>query len=95
MRTYEFLCQKCEKPFERICSSGTLLLDLLTRQEDAIYENRFDIDLLARPLGRATPWVMEQPPSASLGIGYFGASTGAAAARQAAATFGQSIGAVV
>jgi dienelactone hydrolase len=74
---------------------GTLLLDLLTRQEDAIYENRFDIDLLTWRLERATQWLMEQPQSSSLGIGYFGASTGAAAALQAVATFGQSIGAVV
>ena len=74
---------------------GTLLLDLLTREEDASYENRFDIDLLTWRLERATQWVMEQPRSKSLDIGYFGASTGAAAALQAAATFGNSIGAVV
>lgn len=74
---------------------GTLLLDLLTREEDARYENRFDIDLLTWRLERATQWVMEQPRSESLDIGYFGASTGAAAALQAAATFGESIGAVV
>jgi putative phosphoribosyl transferase len=74
---------------------GTLLFDLLTRQEDTIYEKRFDIDLLARRLERATHWLMEQPQCAALGIGYFGASTGAAAALQAAATFGQNIGAVV
>ncbi len=74
---------------------GTLLLDLLTREEDARYENRFDIDLLTWRLERATQWVMEQPRSESLNIGYFGASTGAAAALQAAATFSDSIGAVV
>jgi dienelactone hydrolase len=74
---------------------GTVLLDLLTREEDASYENRFDIDLLTWRLERATQWVMEQPDSESLEIGYFGASTGAAAALQAAATFGESIGAVV
>jgi dienelactone hydrolase len=74
---------------------GTVLLDLLTREEDASYENRFDIDLLTWRLERATQWVMEQPRSESLDIGYFGASTGAAAALQAAATFGESIGAVV
>lgn len=74
---------------------GTLLLDLLTREEDARYENRFDIDLLTWRLERATQWVMEQPRSESLDIGYFGASTGAAAALQAAATFGEAIGAVV
>ncbi|HSE89900.1 MAG TPA: dienelactone hydrolase family protein [Candidatus Binatia bacterium] len=73
---------------------GTLLMDLLTPREDATYETRFDIDLLTRRLERATQWLMD-PPSASLDIGYFGASTGAAAALQAAATFGPSIGAVV
>jgi len=74
---------------------ATLLMDLLTRQEDSIYQNRFDIDLLTWRLERATQWIMEQPQSESLVIGYFGASTGAAAALQAAAAFGSSIGAVV
>jgi dienelactone hydrolase len=74
---------------------GTLLMDLLTRQEDMNFENRFDIDLLTARLERATEWVMEQPRSKSLDIGYFGASTGAAAALYAAATFGPAIGAVV
>jgi dienelactone hydrolase len=74
---------------------GTLLMDLLTREEDSIYENRFDIDLLTWRLERATQWMMEQPESKALDIGYFGASTGAAAALQAAATFGPSVGAVV
>jgi putative phosphoribosyl transferase len=74
---------------------GTLLMDLLTREEDSLYENRFDIELLTWRLERATQWLMDQPQSSSLDIGYFGASTGAAAALQAAATFGSSIGAVV
>jgi dienelactone hydrolase len=74
---------------------GTLLMDLLTREEDFVYENRFDIDLLTWRLERATQWVMEQQESKTLDVGYFGASTGAAAALQAAATFGPSIGAVV
>jgi dienelactone hydrolase len=74
---------------------GTLLMDLLTTEEDSVYENRFDIDLLTWRLERATQWLMEQPESKTLDIGYFGASTGAAAALQAAATFGTSIGAVV
>jgi len=74
---------------------GTLLMDLLTREEDSLYQNRFDIDFLTRRLERATQWVMEQPESKLLDIGYFGASTGAAAALQAAAAFGPSIGAVV
>jgi dienelactone hydrolase len=74
---------------------GTLLMDLLTKQEDTIYENRFDIDLLTWRLERATQWITEQPRCSSLEVGYFGASTGAAAALNAAATFGSSIGAVV
>jgi putative phosphoribosyl transferase len=74
---------------------ATLLMDLLTREEDSVYQNRFDIDLLTWRLERATQWIMEQTETNSLVIGYFGASTGAAAALQAAATFGPSIGAVV
>ena len=74
---------------------GTLLMDLLTKEEDAKYENRFDIDLLTWRLERATQWLTEQPHCSALAIGYFGASTGAAAALNAAATFGSTIGAVV
>jgi dienelactone hydrolase len=74
---------------------GTLLIDLLTKQEDAKYENRFDIDLLTWRLERVTQWLMEEPHCSALGIGYFGASTGAAAALNAAATLGPAIGAVV
>ena len=74
---------------------GTLLLDLLTREEDALYENRFDIDLLTWRLERATQWLMDEPQPAGGAIGYFGASTGAAAALNAAATLGPNIGAVV
>jgi dienelactone hydrolase len=74
---------------------GTLLMDLLTPREDATYETRFDIDLLTRRLERATQWLRDQPHSKSLDIGYFGASTGAAAALQAAATLGAVVGAVV
>jgi dienelactone hydrolase len=74
---------------------GTLLMDLLTPREDATYETRFDIDLLTRRLESATQWLTEQAQTRSLKIGYFGASTGAAAALQAAATLGGSIGAVV
>jgi pimeloyl-ACP methyl ester carboxylesterase len=79
----------------RAAGVGTLLMDLLTKQEDAIYQTRFDIDLLTWRLERATQWLMEQPVTKSLDIGYFGASTGAAAALNAAATLGSSIGAVV
>ncbi len=74
---------------------GTLLIDLLTEEEDETYQTRFDIDLLTRRLAGATRWLMQQPQTKDLGIGYFGASTGAAAALEAAASLGQAIGAVV
>ncbi len=74
---------------------GTLLIDLLTRDEDAVYETRFDIALLTRRLEAATQWLAKQPEAENLAIGYFGASTGAAAALQAAALLGPVIGAVV
>ena len=74
---------------------GTLLIDLLTEEEDTNYETRFDIDLLARRLLIATKWLREQVSTRDLGIGYFGASTGAAAALKAAASVGASLGAVV
>jgi putative phosphoribosyl transferase len=60
---------------------GTLLFDLLTREEDRVYENRFNIDLLAERLSAATDWLLAKEKNAT--IGYFGASTGAAAALQA------------
>lgn len=63
---------------------ATLLFDLLTRQEDANYENRFDIDLLTRRLVATTEWVQNFEPASQLTIGYFGASTGAASALRAA-----------
>jgi len=62
---------------------GTLLFDLLTEREDAVYDNRFDIDLLAERLTAATEWLHEQKGLVDLHVGYFGASTGAAAALQA------------
>ncbi len=74
---------------------GTLLFDLLTAEEDTVYENRFDIALLTERLKAATRWLMESPPSAGLRLGYFGASTGAAAALWAAADLGDAVGAVV
>jgi len=64
---------------------GTLLFDLLTEEEDMVYSTRFDIDLLTERLILATNWLKNQPQSEGLRIGYFGASTGAAAALQAAA----------
>lgn len=62
---------------------GTLLFDLLTKEEDAIYENRFDVSLLADRLIIATKWIKRYPETKGMKIGYFGASTGAAAALQA------------
>jgi putative phosphoribosyl transferase len=74
---------------------GTLLFDLLTRAEDTDYETRFDIALLTRRLVAATHWLQTQPQTRTLALGYFGASTGAAAALQAAATLGSAVSAVV
>ncbi|MHB1292898.1 MAG: dienelactone hydrolase family protein, partial [Sulfuricella sp.] len=74
---------------------GTLLIDLLTQHEDTDYATRFDIPLLTRRLLAATRWLQSEPATRSLAIGYFGASTGAAAALQAAAEEGRKIAAVV
>jgi putative phosphoribosyl transferase len=64
---------------------ATFLFDLLTPEEEAVRANVFDIDLLARRLVAATSWVARDLAVRSLPIGYFGASTGAAAALWAAA----------
>ncbi|MFF9769346.1 phosphoribosyltransferase family protein [Streptomyces sp. NPDC014636] len=64
---------------------GTLLFDLLTDEEEADRGNVFDIALLAGRLLDATRWLREEPDVEGLAIGYFGASTGAAAALWAAA----------
>ena len=72
---------------------GSLLLDLLTSEEDLVYERRFDIDLLARRLVQATHWLEERPVLRGKGC-YFGASTGAAALK-GAAHLGKTIKAVV
>lgn len=74
---------------------GTLLFDLLSREEDADYANRFDIDLLARRLVAVTRWLSARPEEAGMKLGYFGSSTGAAAALQGAAEAGSAIAAVV
>ena len=74
---------------------GTFLLDLLTAREDASYETRFDIRLLTERLTATTTWLHHQPASRRLRIGYFGASTGAAAALDAAAELPDDIAAVV
>ena len=64
---------------------GTLLFDLLTPDEDRQYLNRFNIELLTKRLAGATEWLERLPAAKDCRIGYFGASTGAASALQAAA----------
>ena len=78
---------------------GTLLLDLLTPDEERVDARtghlRFDVHLLAERLLQATNWLDEQPHARDLNVGYFGASTGAAAALLAAADRADRVGAVV
>jgi putative phosphoribosyl transferase len=76
---------------------ATLLFDLLTPLEDARGPSgpRFDIDLLAERLVGATDWLVAGPQTRGLRVGYFGASTGAAAALVAAAERPNAVGAVV
>jgi putative phosphoribosyl transferase len=74
---------------------GTLLFDLLTPEEDTIYKNRFDIDLLAERLKASTLWLRKLPEAELFTLGYFGASTGTAAALRVAAELGSLIRAVV
>jgi putative phosphoribosyl transferase len=74
---------------------GTLLFDLLTASEDRDYATRFDIGLLTSRLLAATRYLVADSGAPKLPIGYFGASTGAAAALAAAAALGTQVGAVV
>jgi len=74
---------------------ATLLLDLLTVEEELDRANVFDIGLLAERLVAATRWAQREPQIGELPIGYFGASTGAGAALWAAAELPGQIGAVV
>ena len=83
----------------RDAGMATLLFDLLTPEEEVedAYTGhlRFDIGLLSRRLAIVTAEIADNPRSGNLGLGYFGASTGGAAALRAAAVFGSTIGAVV
>jgi pimeloyl-ACP methyl ester carboxylesterase len=74
---------------------GTLLFDLLTEREDQSRENRFDIELLTDRLVGVTEWLRRRDDTTDLDVGYFGSSTGAAAALSAAAHFGDDVDAVV
>jgi len=74
---------------------ATLLLDLLTVEEELDRANVFDIELLSQRLVVATRWVRREPRTAKLPIGYFGASTGAGAALAAAAELAEDVSAIV
>ena len=78
---------------------ATLLVDLLTREEEAVDARtahlRFDIGLLAERLAWATDWLAQHSETRRLPIGYFGASTGAAAALVAAVVHADTVGAIV
>ena len=83
----------------RAAGSGTLLFDLLTWEEEAddAYTGhlRFDIRFLAERLASATRWVKSHAEAQQLPVGYFGSSTGGAAALVAAAELGEEVAAVV
>jgi dienelactone hydrolase len=83
----------------RAAGLATLLIDLLTAQEEVVDQAtghlRFDIHLLADRLVAATDWLGNDPRTAGLSVGYFGASTGAAAALVAAARRPDRVGAVI
>jgi pimeloyl-ACP methyl ester carboxylesterase len=74
---------------------ATLLIDLLTRDEDRDYQTRFDIALLTQRVVAVTQWLATQTETGTLALGLFGASTGAAAALQAAAALPEAVKAVV
>ena len=74
---------------------SSLLFDLLTEEEDMIYKNRFDIDLLTQRLMGVTRWIRKNEATKNLAIGYFGASTGAASALCAAVKLPEVVRAVV
>ncbi len=74
---------------------ATLLFDLLTVEEADNRENVFDIELLSERLILVTKWLRTQAELKELGVGYFGASTGAAAALWVAADLNMNIAAVV
>lgn len=74
---------------------ATLLFDLLTASEEVRRANVFDIDLLAQRLVDAVRFLEQEPAASGLKLGFFGASTGAAAALVAAARLGDRVGAIV
>jgi len=85
-----FVAQQLQK-----AGLSTLLIDLLSKEEDMNYETRFDIPLLTERLNRVVEWLQNNVKTKSLSIGLFGASTGAASALEVAAQRGDTIKAVV
>jgi len=79
----------------RQAGMATLLLDLLTGEEDRDYQARFNIELLTERLAHAARWLRASPATRVLPLGVFGASTGAAAALQLAADMPREVSAVV
>lgn len=74
---------------------ATLLTDLLTEEEDQVYMNRFNIDLLTERLIAVTNYMVRYPDLERTAIGFFGASTGAASALKASAVLKEKISAIV
>ena len=74
---------------------ATLLADLLTPEEDAVYANRFNIELLTERLIAITRWISQRDFGQTIPIGYFGACTGAASALKATVPCGNIVSAVV
>lgn len=74
---------------------ATLLFDLLTTEEDRNYDSRFDIGLITARLMDTTDWIISEGYSEGMQLGYFGASTGSAAALKAVARGDHEISAVV
>lgn len=74
---------------------GTFLFDLLTKEEDEYYPNRFNIELLTERLVAVTNFILEQPLYSMFKVGFFGASTGAASALMASVVLRKKINAVV
>lgn len=74
---------------------ATLLIDLLTKEEDRNYETRFDIGLLTTRLEAVIRWLEKRPETRDLPVALFGASTGAAAALQVASRLGDRVASIV
>lgn len=74
---------------------ATLLFDLLTEEENDVFDNRFNMQLLSSRLYETTQWVLKQETIKDMPIGFFGSSTGAASALFAAAVLKDAVKAIV